>query len=254
MGLSGREGSCLDRPDDRSNSSPRSKRPSISRRTAWWPISDGCSTSCCATPAVRPISMPTGWRRSSAPDDSIDWDRWTEIPILTRAEAQENTGAVEGADVPRSRRSRSHARRRPPARPAAPSSTFPSHLQRIGTACANERFFHWHGLDPSRLAAFIRATPKAVPPIPTGASTRAGASAIPESPGAELAIDTPIDGQIEWLRRIEPSIPYHLSEQPARDRTTDRRKRAPLRFHALADHRRNDLCRTCRRHPRRLRP
>ena len=34
------------------------------------------------------------------PDDSIDWDRWTDIPILTRKEAQANADALFARTVP----------------------------------------------------------------------------------------------------------------------------------------------------------
>src|SRR5262245_26228438 len=34
-------------------------------------------------------------------DDTIDWDRWTDIPILTRAEAQANEATLSTTNLPR---------------------------------------------------------------------------------------------------------------------------------------------------------
>ena len=135
-------------------------------------------------------------------DDSIDWDRWAEIPILTRAQAQENAAALKARELP------------PVAGEVHVGATSGStgrafqhstnQLQRIASACANERLFTWHGLDPTLLAAFIRATSGA--PYPDGRFSKGWRIGHPDSPGAELTVATPIDRQVEWLRRIRPGI------------------------------------------------
>ena len=135
-------------------------------------------------------------------DDSIDWDRWTEIPILTRAEAQENAEALKAREVP------------PIAGESHTSTTsgstgqsfehLSSQLMALGSACASERFFAWHKLDPSLLAAFIRARFDA--PYPDGRRAKGWRLGCLDSPRVDLNISTPIDKQIEWLGRVQPSI------------------------------------------------
>ncbi len=135
-------------------------------------------------------------------DDSIDWDRWTEIPILTRAEAQEKAEALKAREVP-AIAGESH-------RSTTSGSTgqsfehLTSQLLASGSTCASERFFTWHRLDPSLLAAFIRARHDA--PYPDGLRANGWRLGRPESPRVDLNISTPIDKQIEWLGRVQPGI------------------------------------------------
>lgn len=135
--------------------------------------------------------------------DAIDWDRWQDIPILTRQEAQENFEALS-------------ARSLPPAAGAAVEDTssgstgrplrhLTNDLQYLGAACCSERFFRWHGLRPEALTARIRATkhPEAV--YPGGRLRRSWRVGHDESPAMDLTVATATASQIEWLRRIEPA-------------------------------------------------
>ncbi|HEY7643626.1 MAG TPA: hypothetical protein VH858_01180 [Hyphomicrobiales bacterium] len=135
--------------------------------------------------------------------DEIDWDRWQDIPILTRHEAQENFEALS-------------ARSLPPAAGAAIEDTssgstgrplrhLTTDLQYLGAACCSERFFRWHGLRPEALTARIRATkhPEAV--YPGGRLRPSWRVGHDESPAMDLTIGTAAASQLEWLRRIKPA-------------------------------------------------
>jgi phenylacetate-CoA ligase len=137
-------------------------------------------------------------------DDSIDWDRWTEIPVLTRAVAQENAADLKARNVPpvagQTRSSRSSGST------GRPFLHFSSELQHVGSACANERFFRWHGIDPKAQAARIAIISSADTAYPEGRRRRGWRIANPDSILAELNVSTPIVQQVEWLHRIKPQI------------------------------------------------
>ena len=147
-------------------------------------------------------------------DDSIDWERWTEIPILTREQAQANEDAL-------------FARAVPPAvgetefdvtsgSTGRPLRTGNSAMQSVATACANERFMRWHGLQHVRLAAMIYDAESGEAMYPDGALTMKSDLTGEDRPMAMLNIDTPVVDQVEWLRRVNPatvtSFPSNLRE------------------------------------------
>lgn len=148
------------------------------------------------------------------PADTIDWERWEEIPILTRSEAQENSDKLTARNLP------------PVAGKAIESTTsgstgrpfrhYTTAQQNIASICANERFFAWHDLDPAALLANIRVTSSANAVYPAGHSRLGWRRMFPTSPAIELSIATPVDQQIEWLARVKPkyltSYPSNLRE------------------------------------------
>src|SRR5258706_10242290 len=87
-------------------------------------------------------------------DDSIDWDRWTEIPILTRAEIIATDG---GALVARNMVPQAGVahERTTSGSTGKPFHHYTSQIQNVASACANERFHRWHNQDPMALAAII---------------------------------------------------------------------------------------------------
>jgi phenylacetate-coenzyme A ligase PaaK-like adenylate-forming protein len=148
-------------------------------------------------------------------DDSIDWERWRSLPILTRAEAVDNFAALTARSLS------------PVAGKAIEDITsgstgtafrhYRAGIQNTASACANERFLRWHGLDPAALTAFIRVSPDAAAAYPDGQMRTGWRLGHPESREATLAINgISIERQIEWLNRIRPtflmSYPSNLSE------------------------------------------
>ena len=143
-------------------------------------------------------------------DGSIDWDRWEDLPILTRSDAQEHF-----ADL--------CARSQPEAAGGATEDTssgstgrplrhLTSHIQDLASACASERFLDWHNIDPAALTVRIRAVKHPDARYPNGRRVvgwRAGHS---DSVAIDLSIATSIEDQIEWLQRIRPS---YLASYPS---------------------------------------
>jgi phenylacetate-CoA ligase len=148
------------------------------------------------------------------PDDTIDWDRWTEIPILTRIEAQANEDALVARSTPEAAG---------PSKPDATSGSTGrplrlavSQIQSAASACANERYLRWHKIDPRALSAFIVFVDPGEAPYPEGGYTSSSRLVDGDSPGATLNIDTPVFQQVEWLRRTKPAtlttFPTNLRE------------------------------------------
>ncbi len=127
-------------------------------------------------------------------DDTIDWERWGDIPILTRAEVQANAGPLTARE-PAARPPAAVRIRQSSGSTAEPLRYAVAHLQNVATAAANERFFDWHGIEPASLfAAFIWAmddaedgglAATAVPPMHGGRFTRKAAA--PTSPSTRLS-------------------------------------------------------------------
>ncbi|CAN5161764.1 phenylacetate--CoA ligase family protein [soil metagenome] len=164
-------------------------------------------------------------------DGTIDWERWEEIPILTRPEAQENEAALAARSSP------------PAAGEAIPSTTsgstgqplrhFNSAIQNLASAAANERFFAWHRLDPAALTGQIVDLPPGIGSYPEGIASESWRPGYANSPAVALSIDTSVIHQVEWLRRTKPAT---LTTFPTNMREIGRIAReqgVPFAFDAL---------------------
>ncbi len=163
-------------------------------------------------------------------DDSIDWDRWTEIPILTRGQAQENADALFARTTPAvTGKTLTSLTSGSTGRPLRHGK---SALQNVASACANERFLRWHKLDPRALVGLLSFAPGEAL-YPDGETAPQWRVAEEDSPCATLNIDTPLFQQIEWLRRVRPAI---LASFPSNLREIGRmaaEEGAPLSFDAV---------------------
>jgi phenylacetate-CoA ligase len=164
-------------------------------------------------------------------DGSFDWDRWHDLPILTRSEAQDSFAALCARTLP------------PVAGNAAedtssgstgrPLRHLTTYIQDIASACASERFFTWHGIDPGALTVRIRAASHPDTAYPKGRHTKSWRAGHPDSEAIDLSISTPVDRQIEWLARVRPR---YLASYPSNLREIAReaqRSGASLRFDAI---------------------
>jgi phenylacetate-CoA ligase len=150
------------------------------------------------------------------PDESIDWDRWTELPILTRSEAQESFAALSARTLP------AHVGRsvedETSGSTGRPFRHYTSEIQNTASACANERFFRWHRLDPAALTAQLLAAeddPRAA--YPHGHFWSGWRPGHPESRAATLSIAGIFaDSQVSWLQWAKPtyamSYPSNFTE------------------------------------------
>ena len=80
------------------------------------------------------------------PDGTLDWARWGEIPILTRAEAQTHFATLRAQALPRAAGAVSEDTSS--GSTGRPLRFLTNALQDLASACCSERFFTWHGLDP----------------------------------------------------------------------------------------------------------
>jgi len=136
-------------------------------------------------------------------DDTIDWDRWGDIPILTRAEAQAHTEELTARNLP------------PAAGRAKPAETSGStgeswefretEIHGHAIACANARFFGWHGLSPD-LTAAVLSTGHPDATWPEGKELGGWRQDVEGTRAMTLSLRTPHERQREWLARLRPDL------------------------------------------------
>jgi len=136
-------------------------------------------------------------------DDSIDWERWGEVPILRRVEAQANAERLYAAEVPPECGAvivgyTSGSTGRPLA------FRLNSLMAAAGTALL-ERGLVWAGLPSAERLAWIRYDYAGLMPYPDGAAYQAevrGTTRVIHT----LSVATAVEDQGRWLARIRPEI------------------------------------------------
>ena len=136
-------------------------------------------------------------------DDEIDWSRWNEVPVLTRAEAQQNEAALY-ADVvpPECGEIISGYTAGSTGTPLAYRVNF---LVAAAGSAILERGFAWAGLPADVRLANLRNDRKGECRYPTGLayhSTIRGATRMTYY----LAVQTPVQDQCRWLAQIRPDV------------------------------------------------
>lgn len=136
------------------------------------------------------------------PDGGFVPERFREIPILTRSEAQDDPDALTARETT------------PLAGEATSDATSGSTGQSfrhkrsamvdVASRCHLERTYEWAGLDPSCVVANIRVDRSGTAVLPHG--NRGWGWSIRYHPGVAvgLSIDVPIDKQITWLQSLKP--------------------------------------------------
>jgi phenylacetate-CoA ligase len=83
------------------------------------------------------------------PDGDIDWDRWNEIPVVTRGDLQEHRETMQARELPAGhgevRVSRSSGST------GEPVATSRNELARVADSAARQRAMQWHQLDFDRV-------------------------------------------------------------------------------------------------------
>ena len=136
--------------------------------------------------------------------DVLDLSRWHEQPLLTPAMAKHNREALRAAEVPAS------------AGAEVPDQTSGTggdafHFIRSGAALIGDagnslRIFLDHGFDPDARFADIRLDSRGKAQYPDGALRPSWAFGFGTGDYAILDINTPLEGQVEWLLRMKPSL------------------------------------------------
>ena len=134
------------------------------------------------------------------PDDSINWERWSEIPIVKRSHMQLDRSEMLSKDVP-DRHGDLHSISTSGTTGEPVTMTWTS-LTTLSRKCANWRMFDWHRLDYSGHLAITRGTD----PWPEGMTYDPWGPPWHKNRGMlmTLAPDTPYHRIAEWLGRKRP--------------------------------------------------
>ncbi len=141
-------------------------------------------------------------------DNTIDWLKWQELPILTREEVQSHAADLLSRRVPRAHGAVSRTETSgSTGRPLQVSCT--AFYQTLWSAVTH-RFYHWNRVDFAGKMASIRPLAAGEAAYPEGEQKKFWApganSKKPSGPLAILNINTPIHQQAEWLSRQEADI------------------------------------------------
>lgn len=165
-------------------------------------------------------------------DNTIDWWRWQELPILTRTEAQIHEAALRARSLPSI--AGEAAAKTTSGSTGEPFRHVATAMQTFAAACANERFYNWHDIAPGKLSATIWAVDDDTQSTyPDGGPPKQWRIRHNDSRAVDLTIATPVFKQVEWLRRIRPQ---YLATYPTNLREIGRvaaEEGRPLMFDAL---------------------
>lgn len=139
------------------------------------------------------------------PDETVDWRRWGEIPILTRQDLLDRPDDLASRAVPKA-----HGR----VSEACTSGSTGEIVKTMRTslvltlwAAITTRYYDWHGIDCTRKLASIRGESLGTADYPEG--RRRKGWALQDGTVVSLNVTTPIHLQAEWLARERPD--YLLS-------------------------------------------
>jgi phenylacetate-CoA ligase len=143
-------------------------------------------------------------------DGTIDYDRWAEVPLLTKEELITCGDDKFDADLPETLKPFDwSATSGTTAKPFLAAKT---RFALFMSACINERLISWGGLDPRKPLAIIRFGKDAELGYPEGKLIRGWSIASPGTPSYTLSQTTTTGQQIDWLRRKRPA---YLSAYPS---------------------------------------
>ncbi|MEC5291115.1 hypothetical protein VSX64_11195 [Aurantimonas sp. C2-6-R+9] len=143
--------------------------------------------------------------------DSVRFERWSELPVLTRDELLGNDKEhFMSQRVPEHLKPLSWSTTSGTS--GQPLLVAKTRLAQLVSACLNERMLRWHNLDPRKPLALICHTTDKAAAYPDGRLTHGWALSAPKGPQHILAVATPISEQIDWLRRRRPA---YLSAYPS---------------------------------------
>jgi phenylacetate-CoA ligase len=131
-------------------------------------------------------------------DDTIDWERWAEIPILTRRDIQANDDGLLARALPNL--AGETGEDTSSGSTGTPIRHVTTGIQDMASACASERFFRWHGIQPDKLTVRVVATRNPDAVLPHGRLKPAWRIGHRESVAIDLNIRTAVADQIAFVR------------------------------------------------------
>jgi phenylacetate-CoA ligase len=136
-------------------------------------------------------------------DDRIDWERWGEVPVLTRSMAQANSDALYAESMPADcGEIRTGTTSGSTGRPLAFRT---STIQAVANTAVQERGYVWAGLPDKLTVGLFLGTKPGEGQYPMGSLYTT------EVRGArreihQLDVGTTLEQQCDWLARIRPDI------------------------------------------------
>ncbi|MBL8838968.1 MAG: phenylacetate--CoA ligase family protein [Alphaproteobacteria bacterium] len=141
------------------------------------------------------------------PGDTLNEATWRRIPVLSRRDVQDNGRSLDSAAVPREHGTAGLISTS--GSTGTPISVRRSQLSYLFWQAITLRDHLWHDRDVTAKLAMIRFDPEGHAKPPHGLEMpnwgEPTARFYPTGPTAMLAIASPIDVQIEWLRRHDPA-------------------------------------------------
>lgn len=141
-------------------------------------------------------------------DGSIDWERWTEVPFLTRTEIQDRKDDLLSGAIPKSHGELDIATSS--GSTGQPIMIKKTALTHIAYYAVRARYHDWHKIDRNLKYASIRHAGAGDARYPEGQHNDVWAvygsymGLNCRGPEAVLNVNTPIDQQADWLVREQP--------------------------------------------------
>lgn len=154
--------------------------------------------------------------------DEVDLSRWHEIPVLTRAQAQQATAAMTARAVP------------PHLGAVTPDETSGSTgrplifatnaLVAVAARAMTDRLLRWWGFDGDRTMATFISRRKVPSPAPDGSLFAGWRAGHPHGRHHLLDMSADSDQQIDWLARVQPDYltAYSSTLRPICERIRER--------------------------------
>lgn len=160
--------------------------------------------------------------------DAVDLSRWSEVPILTRAEAQAQTAAMTAASVPPALGAvGTDETSGSTGRPLLFSSCA---LQTVAARALTDRLFRWWGFDGNSTMATYISRRKVPAPAPDGVTHSGWRLGYPAGQHHLLDMSADTDLQLDWLVKRQPRYltAYSSTLRPLAERARERGVSVPL--------------------------
>ncbi len=137
------------------------------------------------------------------PDDAIRWQAWSDIPTISRFEAQEAGDALFARNTPAE--TGGFMKDTTSGSTGMPLQARVSGLMHLMSASINQRLFDWHKINMDDATGVILDEKKQFP-YPDGRDGDTWNLVNPQAPAYNLSVGYTIDQQIDWLTRKQPDI------------------------------------------------
>ena len=153
---------------------------------------------------------------------SIDLERWSQIPILTRAEAQASADVMATSRVPPV--AGEIARDETSGSTGRPLVFTTNGLQAVAARAATDRLYRWWNFDGNRAMATFISRRKVPAPAPLGVTYRGWMAGKPEGLHHWLDMSADSDQQLDWLLARKPDYltAYSSTLRPLAERSLAR--------------------------------